>query len=144
MRRQAAVLATGIAALLALAGCSGADPSPSPSPSATATPSGSPSQDLTGAAALQQRFADVLSANDVAGRPDGEALTAALVAAGFDQAAIERSEDVDEQGNPVALMSVAVRVDQECLLGQVGGGTPTTTIVPVLGTGTCLVAPAGP
>lgn len=144
MRRQAALLATGIAALLALAGCSG-DAAPSPSPSASAAPSESaPVEELTGAAVLQQQFADVLAANDVAGRPDGEALVAALVAAGFDQAAIERSDDVDVQGNPVALMTVAVRVDQECLLGQVGHGEPTTTIVPVLGTGTCLVAPFTP
>ncbi|SDH96207.1 DUF6993 domain-containing protein [Agrococcus jejuensis] len=145
MRRQAALLATGIAAVLALAGCGG-DAAPAPSPSASAAPSESapPAEELTGAAALQQQFADVLAANDVAGQPDGEALVAALVAAGFDQAAIERSDDVDVQGNPVALMTVAVRVDQECLLGQVGHGAPTSTIVPVLGTGTCLVAPFTP
>lgn len=145
MRRQAALLVTGIAALLALAGCSG-DAAPSPSASASAEPSASatPTEQPTGAAALEQQFADVLAANDVAGQPEGEALVAALVAAGFDQAAIERSDDVDVQGEPVALMTVAVRVDQECLLGQVGQGAPTTTIVPALGTGTCLVAPFTP
>lgn len=144
MRRQAALLAAGITAVLALAGCGG-DAAPSPSPSASTAPSESaPAEELAGAAALQQQFADVLAANDVAGQPDGEALVAALVAAGFDEAVIERSDDVDVQGNPVALMAVAVRVDQECLLGQVGGGAPTTTIVPVLGTGTCLVAPVAP
>lgn len=132
--------------MLALAGCSEATPSASPAPSATAATSetATPTEAPTGAAALQQQFADVLAANDVAGQPDGDALVAALVAAGFDEAAIERSDDVDVQGVPVALMAVAVRVDQECLLGQVGQGVPTTTIVPVLGTGTCLVAPFTP
>ena len=145
MRRQAALLAAGVVAALALAGCSG-DEAPAPSASVTSepAPSAEPTAEPTGAAALEQQFADVLAANDVAGQPDGEAVVAALVAAGFDPAAIERSEDVDVQGQPVALMVVAVRVDAECLLGQVGQGSPTVTIAPVLGTGTCLVAPYAP
>ncbi|QCR19034.1 DUF6993 domain-containing protein [Agrococcus sp. SGAir0287] len=145
MRRQAALLAAGIVATLTLtlAGCSG-DGAPAPSTPASTAPAPSeadPSTPPTGAAALEQQFADVLAANDVAGQPDGEAVVGALEAAGFDPAAIERGEDVDVQGQPVFLMAVAVRVDGECLLGQVGQGSPTVTIVPVLGTGTCLVAP---
>ena len=129
--------------MLALAGC-GSDAGPAPSPSSAPSDPAAASAEPTAAEALQQQFADVLAANDVAGQPDGEALVAALVAAGFDEAAIERSGDVDVQGEPVALMAVAVRVDQECLLGQVGHGAPTTTIVPVLGSGACLVAPVAP
>lgn len=143
MRRQAALLAAGAIAVLALAGC-GSDAAPSPSASTTASDPATATAEPTAAEALQQQFADVLAANDVAGQPDGEALVAALVAAGFDEAAVERSDDVDVQGEPVALMTVAVRVDQECLVGQVGAGSPTSTIVPVLGTGTCLVAPFAP
>ncbi|MFC7430605.1 MULTISPECIES: DUF6993 domain-containing protein [unclassified Agrococcus] len=147
-RRAAALLATGVAAAIALVGCSGEPaPGPSPSPSESAAPAPSESAapvEQTPAEAMLAQFADVLAANDVAGQPDGEAVVAALAAAGFDPAAIERSSDVDQQGEPVRLMTVAVRLEGECLLGQVGHGTPTTTIVPVLGTGTCLVSPAAP
>lgn len=145
-RRAAALLATGVAAAIALVGCSG-DEVPAPSPSASAAPApadtASP-EEQTAAQAQLASFAEVLAANDVAGQPDGETVVAALAAAGFDPATIERSSDVDQQGEPVRLMTVAVRIEGECLLGQVGSGTPTTTVVPALGTGTCLVAPVAP
>ena len=146
MRRQAALLAAGIVAALALGGCS-ADEAPAPAPSeSVAEPSASaePTEEPPPAEARLQQFADVLAATDVAGQPDGDAVVEALVAAGFDAAAIERSDDRDVQGEPVALMTVAVRIDAECLLGQVGQGAPTSVVVPTLGTGTCLVAPYVP
>ena len=147
MRRPAALLAASAVLALSLAACaSDADPQPSATtaPSESSAAPSTPAEDATPAEALLPQFTDVLAANDVAGAPDGEALVAALVEAGFDAAAIERAEDIDEQGLPVRHMAVAVLVEGECLLGQVGDGTPTAIVVAAMADGGCLVAPVAP
>lgn len=151
LRTVAAVI--GGAVMIALSACSGSAPTAPTSdgsvPSAQAeTPSESPA--ATGpepgsAEALLARFQAALTEADAASdAPDGDSVVEALVAAGFDRSTIERTSDVDSVGGAVTLLEVAVQTSDACLIGQVGDGTPTSMIAPVLGTGRCLVGATVP
>jgi len=72
-------------------------------------------------------------------RPGGRAIVDALAAAGFDKAAMEVTADATPLGNAADAVLFAVRLGEECLLGQVDGAGLTTSAQPVLGTGRCLV-----
>ncbi|PFG31128.1 DUF6993 domain-containing protein [Paramicrobacterium agarici] len=154
MDRRAARVATCSAALLVafvLAGCGSAEPSPAPStatgpaPSQTSTESLSPSPtfDPDGTAADNLAYFDSVNEAVLAENPDamGMDFINALVDAGFDKAAMEVTEDYSTVGNRAESIQFSVRWNDACLIGQNGEsvGGYHSTIMDVLGSGTCLV-----
>ncbi|WP_200934736.1 DUF6993 domain-containing protein [Microbacterium sp. Leaf159] len=146
-----AALVTGAAAtlILLLTSCGPtASPTPAPtdaggSPSPTESPA-APAYVADGAAEDNlPLFAAVTaqvwgSDQNVSGR----AYIDALIAAGFDRAAMQVTQDVSTVGNPAESIQFSVRWgDAECLVGQVGPstGAPVTAVMPQLAEGRCLV-----
>jgi hypothetical protein len=162
-RRRAASVVRGsrVAAVLlgvvVLAGCTGPAPAPS-GPSTSASPPPEPTAGATdpaepvlvvGGSANDNLplFAAVTSAvwNSPEG-PSGRAYIDALVAAGFDKASMQVTEDLSTVGNRAESIQFSVRWGDECLIGQVGQATgdPVTVVEPVLAEGTCLIGQTRP
>lgn len=150
LRLTGLILAGG----LALTACSGTvAPAPS-SPSSTpdvASPSAAESTTPTPTAPVLVPdgtaeenlpvFTAVVAA--VAAGPDsvsGRAYIDALVATGFDKAAMQVTPDQTTIGNPAEAIQFSVRWENQCLIGQVGPatGAPVTAVEPAVGE-TCLV-----
>lgn len=76
----------------------------------------------------------------------GRAYVDALVAAGFDKASMQVTEDRSTVGNLAESLQFSVRWGEECLVGQVGPATgdPVAVIVPVLAEGGCLIGQTRP
>lgn len=76
----------------------------------------------------------------------GRAYVDALVAAGFDKAAMQVTSDQTTVGNPAESIQFSVHWQQDCLIGQVGPatGAPVTVVVPALTGGACLVGSTRP
>lgn len=75
-------------------------------------------------------------------RGAGRAYIDALIAAGFDRADMQVTQDVSTVGNAAESMQFSVRWgDDECLIGQVGPSTGqvVTAVMPQLAEGRCLV-----
>ncbi|MCR2763729.1 hypothetical protein NQ152_09430 [Microbacterium sp. zg.B48] len=152
------LLAVGLGAALVLSGCSDSQTASSPPPSATATaaPEASPSAAVPAGPALIPEgsaednlplFTSVTAA--VWAGPEnvsGRAYVDALVAAGFDKAAMQVTPDQTTIGNPAESIQFAVRWGADCLVGQVGpsSGAPVTVVTPGLGDGKCLVGATRP
>lgn len=135
MRRSAALV---LLASLSLAGCAptlGSDAvvtdQPAPSTSAEPAPDGETIDDVELAG-----FRRALEGHSPL-NPD--ALVASIEAAGFARATLERTREVDSLGAPVTFLEVAARVDDGCLIGQVGDGQPVAIRAAALGGGRCLV-----
>ncbi|MBS1697992.1 MAG: hypothetical protein JST25_06275 [Actinobacteria bacterium] len=80
-------------------------------------------------------------------RASGLAYIDALVAAGFDRAAMQVTEDRSTVGNPAESIQFSVRWGEaDCLVGQVGPSTgdPVTAVLPQLAGGACLVGRTAP
>lgn len=80
-------------------------------------------------------------------RAQGRAYVDALVAAGFDKAAMQVTADETTVGNPVESLQFSVRWGEtECLIGQVGPSTgqPVTTVTDQLAEGRCLIGATRP
>ncbi len=144
-------------ASLGLAGCTGEAPEPAPAtteqPSASVVdPSVAPSPAPTAAAPVLVPggsapqnlpfFAQVVSGvwsgtEQVSGRAYIDALTAA----GFDKSAMQVTADYSTIGNAAESIEFAVRLGDQCLVGQVGPsiGDPVTTVLPGLSSGGCLI-----
>lgn len=114
---------------------------PSPTPTAPVLhPSGTAEENLP-------FFTSIVEA--VWGTPEqvhGRAYIDALVAGGFDKAAMQVTLDrttVDEAADSIQF---SVQWGSKCLVGQVGPstGAPFTTIVPVLADGVCLIGKTRP
>jgi hypothetical protein len=146
--------AAGAILAIALAGCTpGPVPPPassspsSPSPTATPTPTG-PVLVPDGTAAdnlpLFAAIVNQVAATDQA--VQGRAYIDALVAAGFDKADMEVTQDLTTVGNPADAIQFSVRWDGECLVGQVGPSTPAPTalVLPEVPGGTCLIGQTRP
>ncbi|SFS16500.1 hypothetical protein SAMN04487783_2302 [Agrococcus baldri] len=142
--------ALALLASLVLAGCSSAPLTRGPgtepttgTPAASAAPRGTEAP-TTDAPAPEEPEADAeLDAfrAAIAGgtHADPGALVAAVEAAGFDRSAIERTREIDSLGAPVTFLEIAVRVEDGCLVGQVGAGEPLALRTAALGGGGCLV-----
>lgn len=77
----------------------------------------------------------------------GRAYIDALVAAGFDRANMQVTQDLSTVGNPAESMQFSVRWGEEfCLIGQFGPstGTPVTAIMDQLDEGRCLIGNTRP
>jgi len=152
-------------AIAVLAACTPVVPAPTPSGASTApttdpTSSGSPSSGRTespapapvlvpdGTAADNLPYFAAVTAAVWAtdSRVAGRAYIDALVAAGFDKAAMQVTSDTSTVGNPAESIQFAVRWGDECLVGQVGPATgdPVTVVLPVVAEGTCLVGQTRP
>lgn len=153
-------VASALATALILTACAAPEVVPSPesaSPTATAapaTPSPSPSIGTPAAPVADGTAADNLPlfttvTAAVWATPEqvsGRAYIDALVAAGFDKAAMQVTYDQSTVGNPAESIQFSVRWGDECLVGQVGPatGAPVTVVVPALAEGTCLVGETRP
>ena len=123
-------------------------PSPAPTPSAVPSdaapmlvPDGSAADNLPLFAQITQ---DVWATEQ---RAAGRAYIDALVAAGFDKAAMQVTYDETSIGDPVDSIQFAVRWDdEECLVGQVGPSIPepAAKVLPALGTDRCLLGATRP
>ena len=140
------VAVVALAAAL-LAGCTPSAPpdptqtasrSPSASSSPTPTPTPTPTLDPEGSAADNLPLFTAVTAAvwDSGNGASGRAYIDALVAAGFDKAAMEVTADATTIGNPAESIQFAVLWGEECLVGQVGPatGVPVTVVVPALAT----------
>ncbi|GAA1965457.1 hypothetical protein GCM10009776_30410 [Microbacterium deminutum] len=146
-----------------LTGCSGFGPSATPSASsptaiatATGSPSGTPTPTATPAPTLHPDgsardnlplFASVVAAVWASpNRVSGRAYVDALVAAGFDKAAMQVTNDTTTVGNPAESIQFSVRWGDQCLVGQVGPATgdPVAVVLPGLAEGECLVGQTRP
>lgn len=151
--RSASLVAAVLSAAV-LAGCTATGPepeSPTPTPSApgeTATPAPGPSLVPDGSAGDNlPLFAAVTSQVwQSEGRASGRAYVDALVAAGFDKAAMQVTNDTSTVGNAAESIQFSVQWGQECLVGQVGPATgdPVTVVLPALAEGGCLVGQTRP
>lgn len=117
----------------------------SPRPTPTTTPSAlrpelSASENLAFFDSVNQ---GVIAANGAAG---GREFIDALVAAGFDKAAMEVTADTTTIGDPADSVQFAVQFQGECLVGQYGpaSGGYHGAVRPALGTGGCLVGQTRP
>lgn len=138
MRRLLAFATLALAVPLVACGDALPDPVP-PAPSTSAEP------EPGSAAAELEAFQAVLVEVDAAQEaPVGDEAVDALVEAGFDRSAIERTGDLDSLGEPVTLVEIAVRIGDECIVGQIGQGEPTSAVLPVLASGACLVGATVP
>ena len=142
------------AALLVLSACTpGPDPAASPSagtsqaPDSTApvepvlVPDGTAEDNLP----LFTGVSEGIWASDQRG--SGRAYIDALVAAGFDRAAMQVTQDLTTVGNTAESLQFSVRWgDEDCLIGQVGPSTGqvVTAVMPQLAEGRCLVGATRP
>lgn len=152
--RSTAVASSILVAALLLAAC--APTAPMPVPTVSASPSLSPGEeDLPDATpelrpdgtALQNQlyFESVIAQYHAAnGVGTADALVGALVAAGFDKSAMEVTPEYTSIGLAADSVIVSVRIQDQCLLGQVFGDRYSTIIAPVLGTGRCMVGETHP
>lgn len=152
-RIRPAVLIGAAALALTLAACTGTPAAPVMTASATPIPTETlpapPALVPDGTATdnlpyftqiVQQVWA---SPDQVAGR----AYVDALVAGGFDKAAMQVTEDLTTVGNPAETIQFSVLWGTDCLLGQVGPATgePVTAVAPaVLGGTACLLGDTRP
>lgn len=153
----------GASAIVVLAACTPVAPTPTQSGTSTATApgptsSGSPSSVATetpapalvpeGTAADNLPYFAAVTASVWAtdARVSGRAYIDALVAAGFDKAAMQVTRDTSTIGNPAESIQFSVRWGDQCLVGQVGPATgdPVTVVVPVVAEGTCLIGQTRP
>lgn len=140
-----------LAALLALAGCTGGDEQPAPgasssSPAPGETPAPDPTLDPAGTAEQNLDYFDFVNERllEQDGDPGGRALVDNLVAAGFDKAAMEVTPDRTAVDLDADNVQFSVRFADACLVGQVGNTGYVSAVAPVLGTGKCLVGTTRP
>lgn len=156
MHRSVAAGALALVALLALVGCTTpVDDATSPSaPPASTAPTPTATDDAAPEEEPLAVFVPDGSAEDnapVAARVVRERavsqeprLTAAeigqiLVEAGFAADTIEVTPDSTPLGNPTDSINFAVRVGEQCILGELRVAEVVTQTAPVLGTGRCLI-----
>lgn len=111
------------------------EPSATPEPDPVLLPEGSAAENLDYFNFLAAAFT---TANDAAG---GRAYVDALVAGGFDRAAMEVTFDRTQADLAADSIQFSVRFANECLIGQFGPASDGfhSVVAPVLSTGLCLV-----
>ncbi|AMB58261.1 DUF6993 domain-containing protein [Microterricola viridarii] len=146
--------AVAVSAMLALAACTTPAPAPtvpptaSATPSATETPAPPPVLLPEGSAADNLAYFDSIAGSVLAANPSagGEAFINALVAGGFDKAAMEVGFDRTSVDLAADSVPWSVRFNGDCLLGQFGpaSGGYHSAVTPILSTGTCLIGATRP
>ncbi len=133
-----------LVAVLATAGCASTDSAAHALAPASTRVTSSPGASL--AAGVRTRFDDAVR-GQLAKRPKsgGEAITKALVAAGFSRSGMQVTADRTTVGLAVPSVQFAVRWQGECLIGQSGPGAGEYTsqlAAPV--DGSCLLGATRP
>lgn len=151
-RKSVALAFAGAALMGGLAGCSSGGPEPTPSATVTTPPTEAPPPppelrpDLSATENLA--FFDSVNQAVVAADPNagGRAFIDALVAGGFDKAAMQVTADRTTIDEPADSVQFSVSFQGECLVGQYGpkSGGYHGAVRPMLGTGTCLVGQTRP
>ena len=151
-RKSVALAFAGAALMIGLAGCSSASPEPTRSATPTAEPTEAPppppvfSPDLSASENLA--YFDSVNQAVVAADPNagGRAFIDALVAGGFDKAAMQVTADRTTIDDPADSVQFSVAFQGECLVGQYGpkSGGYHGAVRPMLGTGACLVGQTRP
>ncbi|WP_241979844.1 DUF6993 domain-containing protein [Cryobacterium glaciale] len=122
---------------------SGTASSGSATPEASATPEPDPTLLPTGTAADNLVYFNFLAAAVTKANPaaDGRAYIDALVAGGFDRAAMEVTFDRTQADLAADAVQFSVRFAGECLIGQIGPASDGfhSVVAPILSTGLCLV-----
>lgn len=158
MRAPTVLAAAAAAALVgaALAGCTTGPGTPSPTPTPSAPETIAPGNEVLPTAAPQLRpggsadqnkmywDAAILDYWDRFRLGSTQTMVDQLRNWGFDPAATEITYDSTAIGLGVESIEVAVRFGEECLLADVRGDRYNTVILPVLGTGKCLVGETHP
>jgi hypothetical protein len=147
MATRSAVAVLTVAVVALVSACGGAPmPVPSVSASASRTPSPGPTAKPpvlrpSGNAAANKEYFDYvnLSWNVVHAMSDSQSIVNNLVAAGFNKADMEVTDDTTALNIPVDSIQVSVRIKGECLIGGFSNVGYTGIVAPLLGTGTCLV-----
>lgn len=144
-RSRIAVAAVAAAIGLGLVSCTPEpEPRPSPAPSTAEPTPEEPTFQPDGTAEDNLPVFQAVTAQVWAesGSSSGQAYIDALVAAGFDKAAMQVTQDLTTVGNAVESMQFSVRWGEaDCLVGQVGPSTgePVTMVMDQLAEGRCLV-----
>ncbi|MGD8193963.1 DUF6993 domain-containing protein [Herbiconiux sp. P18] len=150
IRRGAVAVAVPIALAGLLTACT-SDPEPTATPVASAaptsaaptTPAAAPTGTLNpdGSAADNKAFFDETNQALIASNPaaGGVEFTSNLRSKGFDIAAMQVTPDITTVGVAADSIQFSVRWKDECLIGQYGQGAYTSSVMPVLGTGGCLI-----
>lgn len=145
----ATVLATAAVTLI-LAGCAEKSPAPMPVPSASSSPSASPSApaapdtSATGRKALFDETNEATAEAAGGANPGGRAFIDALVAVGFDKAAMQVTPDKTAINLDADNVQFSVVVEGECLIGQFGNVGYQSAVLPMLTTGQCLIGNTRP
>lgn len=156
VRLRIAAASAIVLAGFTLAACSpdSSEPSAPPSAQAEPTPSGSPAPDAPvffadGTAEdnlpIFTMITEQIWASDESGA--GRAYVDALVAAGFDKATMQVTQDLTTVGNAVESLQFSIRWgEDQCLVGQVGPSTgqPVAMVLDQLAEGRCLVGNTRP
>lgn len=80
----------------------------------------------------------------VAADPGGRAVVDALVAAGFSKADMQVTPDETAIGLDADNIQFSVRIDESCIVGQLGNVGYRSVVLPLLSTGDCLVGKTRP
>src|SRR5690554_3322564 len=139
---------TAIVVTLVLAGCATESPTPtpsalptaSPSPSTSAEPNLPPTFDPEGGASDNIAYFDEVVQSHIAAGGDmsNATIVSLLTSAGWTAAQLEVTFDGTPLGNATDTVSFAALMGEECIVGQ-WNGEYTSTVFPVLSSGTCLI-----
>ncbi|TFD88950.1 DUF6993 domain-containing protein [Cryobacterium serini] len=146
------MVSAGLLLGLSLTSCSGVPtespandtvPSDSAAPEPSATPASDPTLLPDGTAAENLMYFNFLAAAVTKANPaaDGRAYIDALVAGGFDRAAMEVTFDRTQADLAADSIQFSVSIADECLIGQIGPASDGfhSVVAPILSTGLCLV-----
>ena len=142
-----ASVVTVVALSLIVAGCAPVDAEPVPTPTVSAAPlptaTAEPDPEFVagGTAGQNRPYFEFLLTGLLAtdSQPTSQTIVNTLANGGFDKASMEVTADITPVGQRADSILVSVKVDDQCLIGQVIGSELTTQLTDVLGTGRCLV-----
>lgn len=153
-RRRSLPLIAAAAGLLALAGCTTAQPAPPPTgaPAVTnaapiATPTGpAPTMVAGGGAAENKPYFDYVNQRTLAADPKAgsHAIVDALAAAGFSKEDMEVTFDRTSVDLEADYIIVSVKLGGQCLIGQRVAGAYASEIAAPISTGDCLIGRTQP
>lgn len=146
VRRNAMRAAAIVLALGSLTACSAPSAPIDTSPPGTSDTVETPGLVADGDAAANRPWFDAVNRSTLAETrmPGGQVIVDALVAAGFDKAAIEVTADRTPDGHAADAVQFSVQIHGECLIGQASPAGYSSTQAAALATGTCLLGATRP
>lgn len=134
------LVAAALSATLLLVGCQN-DTAHRDESTPTPTEAAPPALVEGGSAEENQPWFDHINGQTLEQNPSASSreFVDALVAGGFDKSAMEVTFDRTNVDLEADYIIVSVKIDDECLIGQRSARGYTSQVMPVLGTGKCLV-----